>query len=45
MLPGNPGRAILGPFADQASVEALNEELGANDPLYHAVLGLDERAS
>jgi peptide/nickel transport system permease protein len=34
VLPGNPGRAILGPFADQASVEALNEELGANDPLY-----------
>jgi peptide/nickel transport system permease protein len=34
VLPGNPGRAILGPFADEASVQLLNEELGANDPLY-----------
>jgi peptide/nickel transport system permease protein len=33
VLPGDVGRRILGPFADQASVNALNEELGANDPL------------
>jgi peptide/nickel transport system permease protein len=33
VLPGDVGRHILGPFADQASVDALNEELGANDPL------------
>ena len=33
VLPGNPGRAILGPFADNAVVVALNEELGYYDPL------------
>jgi peptide/nickel transport system permease protein len=33
VLPGDVGRSILGPFADQESVDALNEELGANDPL------------
>jgi peptide/nickel transport system permease protein len=33
VLPGDVGRSILGPFADQKSVDALNEELGANDPL------------
>jgi peptide/nickel transport system permease protein len=33
VLPGDVGRRILGPFADQASVDALNEQLGANDPL------------
>ena len=33
ILPGNPGRSILGPFADDAAVEALNEELGYDDPL------------
>jgi peptide/nickel transport system permease protein len=33
VLPGDVGRSILGPFADQRSVDALNEELGANDPL------------
>jgi peptide/nickel transport system permease protein len=33
VLPGDVGRRILGPFADQASVDALNEELGANRPL------------
>ena len=34
VLPGDVGRRILGPFADQAAVDALNEELGANDPLF-----------
>jgi peptide/nickel transport system permease protein len=33
VLPGDVGRAILGPFADQKSVDALNAELGADDPL------------
>jgi peptide/nickel transport system permease protein len=33
VLPGDVGRRILGPFADQASVDALNERLGANEPL------------
>jgi peptide/nickel transport system permease protein len=33
VLPGDVGRSILGPFAAQKSVDALNEELGANDPL------------
>ena len=32
VLPGNPGRAILGPLADQRAVEALNAQLGANRP-------------
>jgi peptide/nickel transport system permease protein len=30
VLPGNVGRAVLGPFATQESVDALNEQLGAN---------------
>lgn len=30
VLPGNVGRAVLGPFAAQESVDALNEQLGAN---------------
>lgn len=34
VLPGNVGRAILGPFADQAAIEQLNEELGLNGPIY-----------
>ncbi len=38
LLPGDPGRAILGPFADQRSVDILNEELGANDPLVQRYL-------
>jgi len=33
VLPGNPGRAILGPFADQEAVEQLNAELGYDAPL------------
>lgn len=33
VLPGNIGRAMLGPFADQRAVDALNHELGADRPL------------
>lgn len=33
VLPGNVGRAILGPLADQQAVEVLNESLGLNRPL------------
>ncbi len=33
VLPGSVGRAILGPFAEQASVEKLNSDLGVNGPL------------
>jgi peptide/nickel transport system permease protein len=34
VLPGNVGRAILGPLADASAVEALNEKLGVDRPLY-----------
>ena len=33
VLPGNIGRAVLGPFASQESVDQLNEQLGANQPI------------
>ncbi|PXX63913.1 peptide/nickel transport system permease protein [Nocardia tenerifensis] len=33
VLPGNPGRAILGPFASEHAVALLDEELGVNRPL------------
>ncbi len=33
VLPNNVGRTILGPFASQESVEALNERLGTNRPI------------
>jgi peptide/nickel transport system permease protein len=33
VLPGDVARRILGPFADQASVEALNRELGTDRAL------------
>jgi peptide/nickel transport system permease protein len=33
VLPGNPGRAILGPFASQQAVQALNHSLGVDRPL------------
>ncbi len=33
LLPGNVGRAMLGPFADQTAVDVLNHELGADRPL------------
>ncbi len=34
VLPGNPGRLILGPLAPQRSVEALDRALGLDKPLY-----------
>lgn len=33
VLPGNPGRAILGAYADPAAVSALNHELGYDRPI------------
>jgi peptide/nickel transport system permease protein len=33
VLPGNPGRAILGNFASQSAVAALNHTLGVDRPL------------
>jgi len=33
VLPGNVGRAMLGPFADQRAVDQLNHELGTDRPL------------
>jgi peptide/nickel transport system permease protein len=32
VLPSNPGRQILGPFAPDSQVELVNEEIGFNDP-------------
>jgi peptide/nickel transport system permease protein len=32
VLPGNVGRAILGPFADEAAVQLLNHHLGVDRP-------------
>ena len=34
VLPGNVGRSVLGPFATQESVDALNEQLGANRSVF-----------
>ncbi len=34
MLPGNVGRAMLGPFADQKAVDILNHEMGTDRPLF-----------
>jgi peptide/nickel transport system permease protein len=33
VLPGDPGRAILGPFAAQSAVHALDHQLGVDRPL------------
>jgi peptide/nickel transport system permease protein len=33
VLPGNPGREILGPFASETAVAALNHKLGVDRPL------------
>ncbi len=33
VLPNDVGRTILGPFAPQESVDALNDRLGTNDPI------------
>lgn len=34
LLPGDIGRQVLGPFADQQSVNALNHQLGVDRPIY-----------
>jgi peptide/nickel transport system permease protein len=34
ILPGDVGRAVLGPFATQESVDALNEELGTDRSVF-----------
>jgi peptide/nickel transport system permease protein len=33
VLPGDPGRAILGPFAANSAVQSLDAQLGVNKPL------------
>jgi peptide/nickel transport system permease protein len=33
ILPGDPGRAILGPFAAKSAVQVLDNQLGVNRPL------------
>jgi peptide/nickel transport system permease protein len=33
VLPGNPGRAILGPFASEHAVQVLNHSIGSDRPL------------
>jgi peptide/nickel transport system permease protein len=33
VLPGDVGRRVLGPFASQQAVDALNQKLGADQPL------------
>ncbi len=33
ILPGDPGRAVLGPFAANSAVQALDAQLGVNKPL------------
>jgi peptide/nickel transport system permease protein len=33
LLPGDVGRNVLGPFADQAAVDQLNHQVGADRPL------------
>ena len=33
LLPGNVGRAMLGPFADPAAVEVLNHQMGTDRPV------------
>jgi peptide/nickel transport system permease protein len=38
VLPNDVGRTILGPFAPQESVDALNERLGTNRPLVERYL-------
>lgn len=38
ILPGNVGRAVLGPFATQESVDALNEQLGTDRPVLEQYL-------
>lgn len=39
VLPGDPGRAVLGPFASQAAVRAYDHQLGVDRPLIVQYLG------
>ena len=39
ILPGDPGRFILGPFAANSAVQALDQHLGVNRPLLTQYLG------
>ena len=39
ILPGDIGRALLGPFADARAVASLNHELGADQPLVTQYFG------
>ena len=41
VLPRDVGRTILGPFAPQESVDALNERLGTNRPLLRPLRRVD----
>ena len=43
VLPNDVGRTILGPFAPQESVDALNERLGTNRPLIVRYVDSDRR--
>lgn len=39
VLPGDPGRAVLGPFASQSAVRAYDHQLGVDRPLIVQYLG------
>ena len=39
LLPGDVGRAVLGPFSDQHSVDILNHKLGVDRPILQAGMG------
>ena len=39
VLPGDPGRAVLGPFASQSAVSAYDHQLGVDRPLIVQYLG------
>jgi peptide/nickel transport system permease protein len=39
VLPGDPGRAVLGPFASESAVRAYDQQLGVNRPLVVQYLG------
>ena len=42
VLPGDPGRAILGPFAAKSAVQALDHQLGADQPRFTRAARLTE---
>ena len=45
VLPGDVGRSILGPYATQEQVDILNEQLGADKPIYERYAELGRPAS